>query len=150
MTVPQFAVPEIFVEDQDPDSPPTADFPPSPSSDLSPTDMSRVSLEAGGLRRRGDSKSGSPAVSTVQSPNVSPRSPHRPSFSEGGMNFPWGHDGAEEGAMGGRSRAGSSAVDRQNVLEVFGDSAWGESIRKSFTLRRSSTRGRGGGGHEAR
>ena len=43
---------------------------------------------------------------------------------------------------GGRSRATSSVEDRQrqDVLDVFDNSAWGESIRKSFTLRRNGTR----------
>lgn len=150
MTIPQFAVPEIFIEDQDPDSPPIGDLPPSPASDISPMDTTRASLEIGGLRRRADSRAGSPPRSAVQSGNASPRSPHKPSPSEGSTSFQWGHDGAEESAIGGRSRAGSSAVDRQNVLEVFDNSAWGESIRRSFTLRRSGTRGRGGGGHEGR
>jgi hypothetical protein len=37
-------------------------------------------------------------------------------------------------------------VSPQDVLQVFDDSAWGESIRRSFTVRRSGTRGRGVGG----
>lgn len=150
ITIPQFAVPEIFIEDQDPDSPPIGDIPLSPASDISPMDITRASLDVGGLRRRGDSRTGSPPASIIQSASASPRSPHRPSPSEGSTSFQWDHDGAEENGMGGRSRAGSSAVDRQNVLEVFDNSAWGESIRRSFTLRRSGTRGRGGGGHEGR
>ncbi|KAI4197860.1 MAG: hypothetical protein LQ346_002874, partial [Caloplaca aetnensis] len=47
-----------------------------------------------------------------------------------------------------RSRAASSVEDRQrqDVLDVFGNSAWGESIRRSFTVRRQGTQRRGGGG----
>ncbi|KAL8929905.1 MAG: hypothetical protein Q9208_001049 [Pyrenodesmia sp. 3 TL-2023] len=52
----------------------------------------------------------------------------------------------------GRSRAASSVEDRQrqDVLDVFGNSAWGESIRRSFTVRRQGTQRRGGGGHDHR
>ncbi|MCJ1394714.1 calcium channel protein [Xylographa bjoerkii] len=35
-----------------------------------------------------------------------------------------------------------------NALEVFDNSAWGESIRRSFTVRRQGTRGRGAGREE--
>ena len=55
-------------------------------------------------------------------------------YSDGGVNL-----GAEsdEARHGGRTR-GSSNVSAQDVLEVLDNSAWGESIRRSFTLRRSS------------
>lgn len=52
-------------------------------------------------------------------------------------------DAASDGAGDGRSRA-VSAVSAQNVLEVLDNSAWGESIRRSFTQRRPSN---GSGGH---
>lgn len=48
-----------------------------------------------------------------------------------------------EGSGAARSRAGSN-VSARDVLEVLEDSAWGESIRKSFSMRRPS--GDGGGG----
>ncbi|KAL8863023.1 MAG: hypothetical protein Q9178_000396 [Gyalolechia marmorata] len=184
MTIPQFAVPEIFVDDRDVVSPLESHFPPDVppkdgmSGDYSPEQRTE------GLRRRNESVSvsGSPSRSGPSSLNVSPRlSPHRPSVSVSSANFNWGHDGSmdwidedpfADGRSPGASRGGSpgrsparsranSNVDeaftiarsraastveerqRQDVLEVFDNSAWGESIRRSFTLSRSGTRGRG-------
>lgn len=141
-TVPQFAVPEIFIEDQDPDTPHTPNFPPSPLDDRSPVDnrRERMSLEAGNFLHRGDSG----AISPTRSARSGTVSSHRPSPSDSSANFQWG-DGADDGVTGGRSRAGST-VSPQNVLQVFDHSAWGESIRRSSTVRRSGTRGRGAGG----
>lgn len=174
MTVPQFAVPEIFIDDQDvTDSTPyTSHFPPSPGNvspgamssggvspgamspgGISPTDITRGRSQHDpvGLRHRGESRTGSPSRSD-RSGTVSPAiSMHRPAASEGSAGFQWGIDGTEEASPGVRSRAASS-VDRQTVLDLFETSAWGESMRRSFTLRRSGTRGRGrgGGGHAGR
>ncbi|MCJ1468760.1 calcium channel protein [Pseudocyphellaria aurata] len=166
MTVPQFAVPEIFIDDQDvTDSTPYGNlYPPSPGSispgaispgAISPTDITRgrSQHDSGGLRHPGESRTGSPSRSD-RSGTVTPAiSMHRPAASEGSASFQWGADGTEEASQGGRSRAASS-VDRQNVLDVFETSAWGESMRRSFTLRRSGTKGRvragGGGGHPGR
>ncbi len=175
VNIPQFAVPEIFVEDGDADvdvSPQSDTFPDAPpgvppKKDSSPQSRSRgpsisegrPSLDTSGLRHRGDT--GSPSRSS-RSGSVSPQlSPHRPGHSpshsyghspshSGDSAFQWGYDGAGgnlspmggNSPVGGRSRAGS-AVDRQNVLDVFDNSAWGESIRRSFTLSRRATRGRG-------
>ena len=158
VNIPQFAVPEIFVDDQDVVSPQTDVFPPG----VTPMDGSprgRPSLDLNGLRRRGDS--GSPSRSRSNSGSVSPhlsshRPAHSPSRSATSGDFQWSYDGPADGTspigglspsggispVGGRSRAGSS-VDRQNVLDVFDNSAWGESIRKSFTVRRTGTRRRG-------
>lgn len=156
MTVPQFAVPEIFIDDQEvtESTPYSSQLPPSPGN-ISPTDITRgrSQHESVGLRHRGDSRTGSPSRSDRGS-NVSPAiSTHRPAGSEGSASFQWGIDSTEEASQGGRSRA-TSSVDRQNVLDVFETSAWGESMRRSFTLRRSGTRGRGrgggGGGHAGR
>ena len=155
--IPQFAVPEIFVDDQDVVSPQNPDFassaPGVPPKDGSP--QGRPSLDASGLRHRGDSIGGSPSRSSQSSNTVSPqlspyRGGHSPSPSGDSSAFQLGgYDGAGEPhgshhttPVGGRSRAGSS-VDRQNVLDVFDNSAWGESIRRSFTLSRRATRGRG-------
>ncbi len=160
MTVPQFAVPEIFIDDQDALSPQDDGTCPASSQNVSPKGRprGRPHIDTGGLRRRTDSRGGSPSRSDTSiqaSPQLSPRtgvspqlSPHRPSpsvASAGSGGFSWGYDGATtpgERLEGGRSRAASS-VDRQNVLEVFDNSAWGESIRRSFTLRRNGTK-RGG------
>lgn len=164
MTVPQFAVPEIFIDDQDvtDSTPHTSHFPPSPGSispggvspgGISPTGITRgrSQHDSGGLRHRGELMTGSPSRSD-RSGTVSPAiSTHRSAASEGSASFQWGVDGTEEAFQGSRSRA-ASAVDRQNVLDMFETSAWGESMRRSFTLRRSGTRGRGRGegGHAVR
>ncbi|KAL9633351.1 MAG: hypothetical protein Q9204_003437 [Flavoplaca sp. TL-2023a] len=183
MTIPQFAVPEIFVDDRDIVSPLESRFPPDvPPKDGTSADYEQQGTE--GLRRRNDSisVSGSPSRSGPSSLNVSPQlSPHRPSVSISSANINWGHDGsmdwmdedpfadgrspgASQGGSPGRSpqrsransnmneaftvarsRAASTAEERQrqDVLDVFDNSAWGESIRRSFTMSRSGTRGRG-------
>ena len=142
VNIPQFAVPEIFVDDQDVIS---AQDPltPRPFPGAS-SPRGRPSLDTSGLRQRGDS--GSPSRSDNSS-NVSPSlTPqrglgHSPSPS-GESGFQWDYDGAghDRSPVAGRSRANSS-VDRQNVLDTFDNSAWGESIRRSFTTRRTGTRG---------
>ena len=50
-----------------------------------------------------------------------------------------GYDSSDGNSVGARSRAGS-AVEAQNVLDVLESSAWGESIRRSFSTRRPSRR----------
>ena len=124
------------------------------------------SADTTGLRHRTDSRAASPSR-TDRSYSVSPQlAPHRPSLSVqrpslsvhrpshsggssagGSSGFQWTLDDTSD--LGDarpqlRSRAGSS-VNRQDVLQVFDESAWGESIRRSFTLRRQGTRRRGGG-----
>ncbi|KAI4214540.1 MAG: hypothetical protein LQ351_002957 [Letrouitia transgressa] len=180
VTVPQFMVPEIFVDDQEVVSPLDGRFP--GSAPMVPPKDGPGNME--GLRRRNDSLGGSPSRSGPSSGNVSPQlSPHthRPSYSGSSGGFSWGNDGSaggedaerrspgaspggSPGRSPGRSRAGSAIDDlfagsrsraassvedrqRQDVLDVFDNSAWGESIRRSFTLRRNGTRGRG---HEQR
>lgn len=144
MTVPQFAVPEIFIDDQDvTETPYDSHFPPASPTNISPTDRTGGRLHHdGGLRRR-ESRSGSPSAGPSGGGGSPSLSVARPSPSDASISFSWsGYDGTEAPPPGQRSRAGSS-VDRQNVLEVFEESAWGESMRRSFTLRRSGTR-RGG------
>ncbi|KAL9080031.1 MAG: hypothetical protein Q9157_001115 [Trypethelium eluteriae] len=59
-------------------------------------------------------------------------------YSEGGaVAGAGGLAEPDESRHGGRSR-GNSNVSAQDVLEVLDNSAWGESIRRSFTLRRGS------------
>ena len=143
INIPQFAVPEIFVDDQDVTSPQDPTTPGPFPGESSP--RGRPSLDTSGLRHRGDS--GSPSRSdnsgnASPSPSLTPqRGPgHSPSPS-GDSAFQWDHDGAgdDRSPVAGRSRANSS-VDRQNVLDTFDNSAWGESIRRSFTTRRTGTR----------
>lgn len=101
------------------------------------------------LRNRSDSiqfsPSGSPTRPIFHSPALSTASAREDwaaaTAGGGGMrqrpSSP-GHLGSgvgPDGMHGGRSRA-SSAVSAQEVLDVLDNSAWGESIRRSFTLRR--------------
>lgn len=144
MTVPQFAVPEIFIDDQDVTETPYGNhFPPASPTNISPTDRTGGrSYHNGGLRSR-ESRSASPSAGPSAGGGSPSLSVARPSPSDASISFSWGgYDGTEVPPPGQRSRAGSS-VDRQNVLEVFEESAWGESMRRSFTLRRSGTRRRG-------
>lgn len=184
-TIPQFAVPEIYVDDRDVVPPLDPDFSPDvPLKDGSSGGYSPQQQDIGGLRRRNESISvaGSPSRSGLSSANVSPQlSPHRPSVSVSSSNINFGNDGnmdwmdedpfADGRSPGGsprrsparsransnvdevftaaRSRAASSVEDRQrqDVLDVFDNSAWGESIRRSFTLSRRGTQRRGGHSH---
>ena len=170
VNVPQFNVPEIFVDDQDALASPQDAYPgpfgePPVVPPKESTSTGRPSLDMSGMRLRSGSQPGSPSRSDG-SPSVSPqlgpttqglspyhrspsRSPHHSPSPSAESAFNWNLSSPAEGAydgpgsahaspQGGRSRA-HSAVDRQNVLEVFEDSAWGESIRRSFTNRRSGT-----------
>lgn len=101
-------------------------------------------LDGAARHRRGSSLGqftqgplGSPRISPRVSPRGSPQlSPHRPT------NSAYSFEGGEltEGAAGSAhsSRRGSAA---ENVLEVLDNSAWGESIRRSFTMRRPDREG---------
>ena len=176
--VPQFAVPEIFVDDHNVVSPQDSDFSPQALSGpgATPTDETRgrqsfPDPDSGGLRRRGESRHASPSRSD-RSYSISPQhSPQRPSLSVGrpslsvhrashsggssaggSSGFQWTLDDTSDlgnarpaAAAANRSRAASS-VNRSDVLQVFDESAWGESIRRSFTLGRNGTRRRRGGG----
>ncbi|KAF4630243.1 hypothetical protein G7Y89_g7894 [Cudoniella acicularis] len=130
--IPQLG-PEVYVDDE-------ADLGRQPnrpmSQHLSPTDRSdpRSSfishgLDGARLHREASNSSGGP-----RSPGKSPQlSPHRPT------NSAFSFEGSElaGGSSAGSSRRGS-AVSAENVLEVLDNSAWGESIRRSFTTRRPS------------
>ncbi|KAL2067362.1 hypothetical protein VTL71DRAFT_1787 [Oculimacula yallundae] len=159
--IPQLG-PEVYIDDEVDIAAKQARATVSPL--LSPTDIAdpRSSFIAHGLdgaarhRRGGSSVSGplspgnpglSPGLSPRGSPGVSPQiSPHRPSnsgFSFEGNELGGGTAGAGGGS--GQSSRRGSAVSAENVLDVLDNSAWGESIRRSFTLRRPGDRsGRGG------
>lgn len=155
-TIPQFTVPEIFIDDEDITNAQRAPrHSPSNSSLFTPTDTTMP----GGLnhpmsppRLDTDSAMRSRANSIQQTPTGSPTrtSPHPSPFSP-----PVGDDWQFASALsrppspleeqlnpasaeaGNRSRANSS-VSAADVLEVLDNSAWGESIRRSFTQRRRS------------
>lgn len=89
----------------------------------------------------------SPRASTNAPPRLSPHNSTSGRFSfEGAEQQPSGQGPTPTGS-GQNSRRGS-AVSAENVLEVLDNSAWGESIRRSFTVRRPGDRqgrlGRGG------
>jgi len=139
--IPQLG-PEVYVDDED-DIGKQARKTVSPL--LSPMDISdpRSSFITHGLDAalgRGSQPShshGGPLSPSRISPQLSPHRPTNSAFSfEGG-------DGAG-GASAGSSRRGSN-VSAENVLEVLDNSAWGESIRRSFTMRRPQADRRGTG-----
>lgn len=142
-TVPQFAVPEIFVDHQEDDQRPmsrenASEGPHSPG--LSPKSHGRESRAAGlpridtSLQERGSGASTPTEWSSI-SPSLSPRrvtthieteydSPSR----QADPGSPRGdHDHSRE----------NSAMSVDDMMQSLGDSAWGESIRRSFTQRRS-------------
>lgn len=167
--IPQLG-PEVYIDDEADIAAKQARATVSPL--LSPMDITdpRSSFITHGLdgatrhRRGGSSASGplspgTPGMSSALSPGVSPRaspgaspqlSPHRPTNSA--FSFEGGELGGGTAAGGGGSGQSSrrgSAVSAENVLDVLDNSAWGESIRRSFTLRRPGDRdrdrpGRGG------
>ncbi|KAF1989433.1 calcium channel-like protein subunit Cch1 [Aulographum hederae CBS 113979] len=179
--VPQFTVPEIFVDDQDigfSNSNRFSDpFMPHPGGLSSQTrnnldtgdDYYRSGPTDGTITPPSDASARSRANSIQITPNASPTRPplHRANTSDisgdwalaaaigGGspgsrpisplqVHTGGGADGAT--AAGGRSRA-NSAVSAQDVLDVLDNSAWGESIRRSFTVRRDRS-GEGGRAEE--
>ena len=155
--VPQFTVPEIFVDDEDITN---ADRDranaPNVSPLLSPIDLSPIDNEwrATGndartpspppemaLRSRANSiqitpnQSPTRGVTPQTSPYIVPTDGSRDWQFASALGRPPSPLEADPGAAGARSRANSS-VSAQDVLEVLDNSAWGESIRRSFTLRR--------------
>lgn len=144
--VPQLG-PEVYVEDIDED---VKEARTTVSPMLSPSHAAdpRGSFIAHGLdgarARRGTDASLSGWISprnsefagtSALSPQMSPRNTlHRANPSafsfEGSENF--NHNISPAGSAD-NSRRGSTA---ENVLEVLDNSAWGESIRRSFTMRR--------------
>ena len=165
--VPQFTVPEIFVDDEDITNAERGPQEPTGSPMFSPVDLSPMdgaewrasgseirspSPPAGEmtLRSRANSLQATPSQSPTrpalqrsprQSPQMSPFSPpaDAPEWQfASALSRPPSPLEAEPGLgpVDGRSRQNSS-VSAADVLEVLDNSAWGESIRRSFTMRRS-------------
>lgn len=197
VTVPQFAVPEIFVDDDSGPTPRVDSFKDAFSGGTSPggvspggispldiasTSHARAAFGLGsspsspsGLRTRGESFGSSPSRSEYSynpSPTLRPRRPSDLEDGSAGQEQVPYHSEMQlsPSPQGGRSRSGTvrtgasfdggsdtirhrrqqSSVGSSggggrnfNALEVFDNSAWGESIRRSFTVRRHGTRGRG-------
>jgi hypothetical protein len=141
--VPQLG-PEVYVDDERDITKQTARASASPL--LSPdTAGSRNTFITHGLDGTMRTRRGTDASMTAYplsppspgvSPQISPRLlPHRPTNSA--FSFEGGELGTGGSGAGSNhsSRRGSAA---ENVLEVLDNSAWGESIRRSFTVRRPS------------
>lgn len=154
--VPQFTVPEIYVDDpveeepeehapgamtpqnqQDPDSP----FAPM----LSPTSTSHRRAESSPTNRRNDlprldtsfGGRASGASTPTEWSSISPsRTPHR--LYGDRVSF---ESGEQDGSAGRADHSRqNSAISVQDVMHSLDNSAWGESIRRSFTQRRSGDR----------
>ncbi|KAF8846619.1 hypothetical protein BDZ45DRAFT_422039 [Acephala macrosclerotiorum] len=124
--IPQLGL-EFYVDDE---GDITKQAKPSGSPLLSPLDIidSRSSFITHGmdaaLRRRGTDAS-------LSGPRVSPQlSPHKVTNSASSFEGRELDGGAGPGEDGRRGSVG-------NILEVLDNSAWGESIRRSLTVRRS-------------
>ncbi|KAF2189678.1 hypothetical protein K469DRAFT_723607 [Zopfia rhizophila CBS 207.26] len=166
--VPQFTVPEIFVDDEDitdaQRGPHSASGSPLFSPvDLTPMDNSEWRASGSDIRSPSPpttdmtlrSRANSIQMTPQQSPtSASPMSPTRTSpqmspFSPPADGSDWRFASAlsrppsplegDPGPADNRSRQNSS-VSAADVLEVLDNSAWGESIRRSFTMRRPGGR----------
>lgn len=162
-TIPELQVPEIFVEDED-EQPtkiglagshhqpmarpslslqiPTFDITAAPHTTGSDARTPRSSTSH--LRNRSDSIQLSPGGWSATRNSFSPKlSPARKTSGDDFVgDFRLGASGSGHGEgssnSGARSRAASS-VSVQNVLEVLDNSAWGESIRRSFTVKNNGS-----------
>lgn len=91
------------------------------------SNISDYNLDGGARRRRSVSRN-----NVAASPVLIPQ--HSPSF---GVTTGFALENCDMGESRCSSRRGSS-VSTENVLDIIDDSAWGESVRRSFILRRSS------------
>jgi hypothetical protein len=137
--VPQLG-PEVYVDDERDTGKQAARATASPLLSPEAANDTRNSFITHGLDGAMRSRRGTDASMPSYSPKPSPQlSPHRPTNSaysfEGGE---LGNGGGSNGGSAQSSRRGSAA---ENVLEVLDNSAWGESIRRSFTMRRPSKGG---------
>jgi len=152
-TIPQFTVPEIFVEDEDDiNRPIDGQYNPALSSGPS----SRASSPTpGGIITPPDRNS--IQISPLASPSTSP--PRlTPQHTGSDISGPGSQEAAEPSgsrtdllnqgdglaAQGGRSRS-NSAVSVQEVLDALDQSAWGASLRRSASMRRPEQRREGRG-----
>lgn len=145
VAVPDLNVPEIFVDDPDDiDNQPSTeprDFTEPAAMATPATRGSSSSFASGGVttevRRRGSKDS----YRIEYSPSVSPSlTPTRLSDTDTTYHGARRSLSPEPPSPGGHVRQGSS-VSAQGVMESLDNSAWGESLRRSFTMRRpTSTR----------
>lgn len=140
VSVPQFSVPEIYVEDEnghlDEDQSRRTSEDRSRSPEGSPSRKSpRIALPKIETNMYGDEAYRLPSPTNSDwgsfNPSLTPQSPTSP------YNGSMARD--DSGEVRGHQR-GDSSVSVQNVqgvLDSFDHSVWGESIRRSFTRRRS-------------
>lgn len=157
VAVPDFSVPEIYVDNPDDGSTGSGHTdqldeyasqpmlsPRSPdhrrqgssSSNASGYDARGVPPIDTSLRHRGDSRSNSPTHSDYS--NTSPSALAAPRTS----HVDTAYHGPDASPRHGRS--GSSVSAQGAMMESFDNSAWGESIRRSFTMRRPNQRSMNG------
>ncbi|KAI9775641.1 MAG: calcium channel protein [Geoglossum umbratile] len=136
--VPQLGVPEIFIDDEDE----------GPAHGQTAANDGGWSPLAGDLRGElSATPSASPSGSPQRSSPNDRQNQHRTglSVSDPYDNSSEWHNFARPlstaGARGADHSRQNSAVSAQDVLEVLDQSAWGESIRRSFTARRPSRSG---------
>jgi hypothetical protein len=144
-TIPQLG-PEVYVDDAD-DITKQARATVSPL--LSPVNIEdpRTSFISHGLdgarRYRGSDANVGSSGGTLSagSPGISPQlSPHRPSNSA--FSFEGGEPpGGDSGPSSRHSSRRGSAVDETELLSALDNSAWADSMRRSFTMRRPNNRG---------
>jgi hypothetical protein len=128
--VPQFEVPEIVVDDGDGGTSTQQKFDPDGSPQFSATHMPDRNNQFRDAFALDGSYSYAESTSAISSPSRSPRlTPHRAANSAYSFDL-------QEPSSPHHSRHGSG-VSAENVLEVFSESAWGESLRRSFTMRRA-------------
>ena len=142
-TVPQFTVPEIFIDDEDITNVKRGQSPAMGSPLFSPQDLyipsPRTSLEQGRSRTNSiqQTPTGSPTRGSLQPSPFSLSGEQDWQFASALSRPPSPLEVDSGGQADNRSRA-NSAVSAADVLEVLDNSAWGESIRRSFTQRRRS------------
>ncbi|KAI7569184.1 calcium channel-like protein subunit Cch1 [Hortaea werneckii] len=105
------------------------------------------------MRHRSGSIQNSEAGSEVEGSDQSPSARHKPSPSSGSIQPDWHFAAAMEGAAPGHSPPGSphlsvdggnarsrsgSAVSQNEMMGMFTDSAWGQSMRRSVTTKKAS------------
>ncbi|KAK2732689.1 calcium channel protein [Myotisia sp. PD_48] len=140
VTVPQFSVPEIYVEDEELQSDEDHQTEPSGprSSRLSASRGTSQTIRPRVTLPRIDTDMFGDVSSRLSSHSRSDRSTISPSSSRqaAGSTSPYGSGRSDALQRDGHNRDGNS-VTVQDVMESLDNSIWGESIRRSFTQRRS-------------
>ena len=166
----KFNVPSVSITPVDYDPANTAEnlgigrAPVASGSDMATHTPTLHELDGTGIRNRSSSIQQTPTASPRGSVHGSPHlsANHRPTTSSGSIQPDWHFAAALESAAAGvsppvsprltatsvsdgnRSRA-NSAVSQNEMMDMFGSSAWGESMRRSATQRRVSDNRRPGG-----